>query len=148
MRIVAVRIVAVEKEPAAAACAHTVSGAGGTVGVGVDDRPRALVGCGVCEMSPIMLAAREGSSKLRQRRPRWRRWQGEWHRRIWLYCEHPGNRVVVARYGACQDDEARGNRRWRRTRAARDWASGPRDGIGIASGGLCGEVGARHGCAT
>ena len=58
VRTMAVRIVAVEKEPAAAACAHTVSGAGGTVGVGVDDRPRAHVGCGVCEMSPIMLAAR------------------------------------------------------------------------------------------
>jgi len=55
---VAVRIVAVEKEPAAAACAHAVSGAGGTVGVGVDDRPRAQAGPGVRELPPIMLAAR------------------------------------------------------------------------------------------
>ena len=53
------------------------------------------------ELSPIMLAAREGLSKLCRRRSRWRRWQGEWHR-IWLYCVHPGNRVAVARYGACK----------------------------------------------
>jgi hypothetical protein len=47
-----------KESPAAAACAHALSGAGGTVGVGVDDRPGAHDGCGVCELSPIMLAAR------------------------------------------------------------------------------------------
>ena len=36
-RIVAMRIVAMEKEPAAAACAHAVRGAGGALAIGVGD---------------------------------------------------------------------------------------------------------------
>ena len=111
----------------------------GRRGDAAHDRPGAHDGCGVRELSPMMLAAWEGSSELRQRRSRWRRWQGDWCRRIWLNCVHPG--PVVAHYSAFQDHEARGKargaRRWRRTRAARDRASGPRDGIGSASGGLC-----------
>jgi len=121
----------------------------GRRGDAAHDRLWAHDGCRVRELSPIKLAAREGSSKLRRRRSRWRRWRGEWHRRIWLYCVHPDNWVEVVRYharGACQEHEARGARQG--TRAARDRASGPRDGIGSASRGLCREVGARHGCAA
>ena len=45
------------------------------------DRLGAHDGFRVRELSPIMLAAREGSSKVHRRRSRWRRWRGVWHRR-------------------------------------------------------------------
>ena len=52
----------------------------GRRGDAAHDRPGAHDRCGWRELSPIMLAAWEGSSELRQRRSRWRRWPGEWHR--------------------------------------------------------------------
>jgi hypothetical protein len=64
-----------------------------------------------------------------------------------LDCVHPGNRVVAG-FGVGQDCHARGVRRGRRTRPARDRASGARNGIESTNRGLCGEVGARHGCAA
>ena len=44
----------------------------GRRGDAAHDRPRAHDGCGVRELSPIMLAARESSSELRRRRSRCR----------------------------------------------------------------------------
>ena len=47
-----------------------VAGHKGRRGDAAHDRPGAHDGCGVRELSPIMLAAREGSSELRRRRSR------------------------------------------------------------------------------
>ncbi len=72
----------------------------GRRGDAAHDRPGAHDGCGVRELSPIMQAAREGSSELRQRRSRRQQWaesavvgrgrerrrrhygQRRWHRRM------------------------------------------------------------------